>query len=463
MIKNNKRDCSDLSYNLCLEYSKYCEWNEATNQCQNTGGGGNNDIIGPYKYVTITENDGLRNGPEYKDGVVYYPLGGKSPYKSIVLTPGFGGGSADMSNWAVFYATHGFIAMTIGPNDEINDSHYQRGEGLLDGIETIIQENTRVGSPLYGLIDINSFAVSGYSMGGGAAHDAALIAQNNAKNIIKAIVSLNPTVLFEDCNICPEEEYDGKIYCICLAPELINHSIPSLIFAGEVEINELESYKGLLGQDIYYNLPENTTKILFEGINSGHGFSASPYGEIAEYSLNWIKYYLLNDNTECDSLLQTPSSASIYLNNLKCSETNSITIQYNPGWNIVGLPVYVEDFLGVNIFPEATKNTLYTFNSKYVLEELLTPGIGYWVYFKDQSNVTLSGSQINELTINLSQGWNMISGISSKQILTDDDNIIIPNTLFSFNASYFLSNTMEPGNGYWIRASKNGVITISLD
>jgi hypothetical protein len=125
--------------------------------------------------------------------------------------------------------------------------------------------------------------------------------------------------------------------------------------------------------------------------------------------------------------------------------------------------VYVEDFLGVNIFPEATKNTLYTFNSKYVLEELLTPGIGYWVYFKDQSNVTLSGPQINELTINLSQGWNMISGISSKQILTDDDNIIIPNTLFSFNASYFLSNTMEPGNGYWIRASKDGVITISLD
>ena len=146
-----------------------------------------------------------------------------------------------------------------------------------------------------------------------------------------------------------------------------------------------------------------------------------------------------------------------------CSETNSITIQYNPGWNIVGLPVDVEDFLGVNIFPEATKNTLYTFNSKYVLEDSLTPGIGYWVYFKDQSNVTLSGPQINEVTINLSQGWNMISGISSKQILTDDDNIIIPDTLFGFNTSYFLSNTMEPGNGYWIRASNDGDITISLD
>jgi len=32
---------------------------------------------------------------------------------------------------------------------------------------------------VFGLVDENSFSVSGYSMGGGASHDAALIAQEN--------------------------------------------------------------------------------------------------------------------------------------------------------------------------------------------------------------------------------------------------------------------------------------------
>ena len=140
-------ECYELNQSQCLEYPQYCEWNDETNQCQEIGGGrgggtdGGGSADGPYQYATITESQGLRNGPDYRDGVVYYPINGEAPYKSIVLTPGFGGGSTEMSNWAEFYASHGFIAMRIGPNDEINDSHYQRGDGLIEGIQTIIQES----------------------------------------------------------------------------------------------------------------------------------------------------------------------------------------------------------------------------------------------------------------------------------------------------------------------------------
>ena len=174
-------ECYELNQSDCLYWSDYCEWNDDTGQCQEIGGGsggggtGGGSADGPYEFSTITESQGLRNGPDYRDGVVYYPIDGIFPYKSIVLTPGFGGGSSTMSSWAEFYASHGFIAMIIGPNDEINDSHYQRGQGLIDGIESIRQENSRAGSPLYGLIDMDSFSVSGYSMGGGASHDAAMM------------------------------------------------------------------------------------------------------------------------------------------------------------------------------------------------------------------------------------------------------------------------------------------------
>ncbi|MDC1050710.1 hypothetical protein OAQ87_00760 [Candidatus Marinimicrobia bacterium] len=316
-------ECYQLSQSECLEYPQYCDWNDELNQCQDIGGGstgggtGGGSSDGPYDYATVTENDGLRNGSDYRDGVVYYPINADPPYKSIVLTPGFGGSSSEMSAWAEFYASHGFIAMRVGPNDEINDSHEDRGAGLLDGIESIRQENTRLESPLYNLIDMNSFSVSGYSMGGGASHNAAMIDENS----IQTIISLNPTVLFEDCEFCPANTYEGVEYCICLAPELINHTVPSLIFAGEVEIDELSAYAGMLGQDIYTNMPESTDKIMFEGAGSGHGFAAYPNGEVSNYALNWLKYQVLNDDSACESLLITPSLASQYLTNFACEQT----------------------------------------------------------------------------------------------------------------------------------------------
>ena len=151
-------------------------------------------------------------------------------------------------------------------------------------------------------------------MGGGASHNAAMI-----DGSLKALISLNPTVIFEDCDLCPGESHEGVIYCICLVPEFVDHAVPSLIFAGEVEVDELTAYEGMLGQDIYANMPETTYKIMFEGAGAGHGFAAYPYGEIQEYALNWLKYQVLNDTTVCESLLEIPSSASQYLTNIECT------------------------------------------------------------------------------------------------------------------------------------------------
>jgi hypothetical protein len=153
-------------------------------------------------------------------------------------------------------------------------------------------------------------------MGGGASHDAAMM-----DNSIKAVISLNPTVIFEDCNLCPASTYEGETFCICLVPQFVDHPVPSLIFAGEVEVNELTAYEGMLGQNIYSNLPQDTDKILFEGAGSGHGFAESPYGEVAQYSLNWLKYYALNDQSVCEDMLNTPSTSSQYLTNINCTES----------------------------------------------------------------------------------------------------------------------------------------------
>ena len=302
-------ECSDLSYSDCLYWSQYCEWNDEVGECQEIGGGGGEEF-GPYEFQTITEADSLRNGPDYRDGVLYYPIDASSPYKFIVITPGWGGGSSSMSAWGEFYASNGFIALTIGPNDEINDSHQQRAEGLLDGIETVRQENDRMASPVFGMIETENYSVCGYSMGGGAAQSAAMMDNN-----ITSVIALNPTVIFEDCDVC-----GGFDYCICLVPEFLDHSVPTFIFAGETEVDELPSYDGLLGQDQYANTPATTDKILFEGANSGHGFAAYPYGEVAAYIMNWTNYQILGDDSSCELLLQYPTTASQYLTTLGCND-----------------------------------------------------------------------------------------------------------------------------------------------
>ena len=87
-------------------------------------------------------------------------------------------------------------------------------------------------------------------MGGGASQIAATLDES-----LVSVLALNPTVIFEDCAVC-----SGFEYCICLVPDFLNHSVPTLIFAGENEVDELPDYDGLLGQDCYVNTPETTQK-----------------------------------------------------------------------------------------------------------------------------------------------------------------------------------------------------------
>ena len=307
-------ECYELNQADCLYWSYYCEWNEETSQCQEIGGGGGGgEADGPYDYQIITESDGLRNGPDYLDGRLYYPIDAEPPFKSIIFTPGYGGGSTSMADWAEYFASYGFTAMIIGPNDEINEWHIGRAEGLIDAITTIKQENERMASPLYGMIDSDSFIVSGYSMGGGASQIALTLDHPNVSSI-KAGIALNPTIILEDCDLCP---IDGG-YCICLVPEMLDHDIPTFIVAGQFELNELPSYDGLLGQDIYDNTPETTVKMLFEVAGGGHG--AAYETEPREKALQWAQYHLMGDVEICEALIEIPDTASDFQTTLNCEQ-----------------------------------------------------------------------------------------------------------------------------------------------
>ena len=316
-----KAECSDLDSTECVQWSQYCEWDEDTDQCTEIGGGGGNLDYGPFDFSYLTESDGIRNGPDYMNGLLYYPTSTNSPLKSIIFTPGWGGESTSMTGWAEYFASYGFIAMAIGPNDVENDNHEMRAEGLIDAIETIKQENERTNSPLNGIVDPDRFIVAGYSMGGGASQVALVLDHPYVDESIVGAVALNPTVIFEDCDLCPDNQY-----CICLVPEFLEHNKPTLIVAGQNEVDDLPAYEGLLGQDIYENTPQSTLKILYEIEYGGHGAAEASAGLVHEKMLEWMNYLLLDNMSYCDSLIMMPENASQYLTTLECGESISYDV-----------------------------------------------------------------------------------------------------------------------------------------
>jgi dienelactone hydrolase len=262
---------------------------------------------GPYGVGVLLESDGLRNGPDYKGATVYYPTNATPPFANIVIVPGYRAPEFMVQAWGPYFASHGIVTMTIGTN-QLGEFPEQRAVALLDAVETLRQENTRLDSPLFGNIDTNKFAVSGWSMGGGAAQLAAVMDNN-----LKAVLALCPWL---DNSVSSED---------------LDHPVPLLILSGEVD----ESAPPAEHADIHYVLtPVATEKLLFEVANGDHRVANGPQGgqgEVGKVALSWLKTYLEGDNCYFPLLLDPPVTASNYLTNLE-SDLFQINAGLNDAW-----------------------------------------------------------------------------------------------------------------------------------
>jgi len=219
------------------------------------------------------------------------------------------------------------------------------------------------------------------------------------------------------------------------------------------------------------------TKLLYGNnrVYVGHtvcGADAYPVGS-KEWSFQWeapesdvgdITFYL-------SSLAANHNHSSYgddtYVQTITLSPLQSVTLEIDndEGWNLVGLPLEVENSSFVILFPESIEGTLYSFDDGYNLETSLTQGEGYWLRFDEAGSTTIDGTPINELTISLNDGWNLVSGLSediSIYSVSDPGSIIIPGTLYGFNEDgYVEADILVPGEGYWVRAFEVGEITLT--
>lgn len=142
------------------------------------------------------------------------------------------------------------------------------------------------------------------------------------------------------------------------------------------------------------------------------------------------------------------------------------TIDMAAGWNLIGLPVDVDDASRDAVLPSAMPNTLFRSSNGYKLADSLQIGEGYWIRFQSASAVSVVGRSVLANTIPLSQGWNLISGLScgiSITSINDPGSVIVPNTVFEFDGVYAESDSLHPGRGYWVRASAADYVSLACD
>ena len=262
----------------------------------------------PFEISSIIESDGLRNGDNYNDATLYFPINNNENLKSIILVPGYQATQSSVALWAEYLAKRGIVSMTIGTNS-LNDLPSVRADALIDAMETIRQENVRVSSPLYHKIDTNSIAVGGWSMGGGGAQLAAKIDSS-----IKAVLSITPW-----------------LWPNTLSQSDLNHNTPVLIISGEVDPIAPNNQHS----NVHYNYtPNSTPKLLFEVSEADHNIPLDPSignGDLGNVAYAWLQLFLYGDMCYCElletDLLDQNLTASNYLTNLNCATLDRTTIK----------------------------------------------------------------------------------------------------------------------------------------
>ena len=154
--------------------------------------------------------------------------------------------------------------------------------------------------------------------------------------------------------------------------------------------------------------------------------------------------------------------ASISINYLNAQVTNTIHIKAK--WNMVSLPVKVQDAYYLTLFPGAIYQP-WSYDPPNETDTLRI-GRAYWMLFASDTTYLVTGEPIQSTIRDVWAGWNMVGSISEpiplSNIHSDPPGIIISD-LFEYNATsgYEKTDTIIPGSGYWVKVNQPGEIILS--
>jgi len=133
-----------------------------------------------------------------------------------------------------------------------------------------------------------------------------------------------------------------------------------------------------------------------------------------------------------------------------------------PGWNLVSVPTMGANMNANMLFPNKI-SSVFKYDGGYKPADSLKNGLGYWVKTASAETSYFNGQQLDLDTIHLVTGWNLVGTIGypvNVDSLEEQPAGIISSNFYRFNGSYLIIDTLQPGQGYWVRANQPGLVIV---
>lgn len=141
----------------------------------------------------------------------------------------------------------------------------------------------------------------------------------------------------------------------------------------------------------------------------------------------------------------------------------------NAGWNIVSLPLTVQNSFKDSVFAFSTSSAFAYEGGTYAVKDSLTVGTGYWLRFDSMRIIDMEGEAVFRDTMHVVEGWNLIGSISEpvpiESLRTIPSDIIV-SSFFSFEGYYKplqQTESLKPARGYWIKVNQDGEMIVAHD
>src|SRR5258707_3339274 len=142
-------------------------------------------------------------------------------------------------------------------------------------------------------------------------------------------------------------------------------------------------------------------------------------------------------------------------------QTELFTSQVPAVWNMVSVPLLVNDFHRSVLYPTANSDA-FAYTGTYSPTTILQNGVAYWLKFPFDTLCAFRGSLVDVETVAVRAGWNMIGSTSSTFPTSEIEPIgtEIQSQFFGYNNGYHLTTDLEPGSGYWVKVSQAGALVL---
>ena len=144
--------------------------------------------------------------------------------------------------------------------------------------------------------------------------------------------------------------------------------------------------------------------------------------------------------------------------------TSMFTFSVLPNWNLFSVPLGVSSPYLMALFPTVTTHAFSYDGSGYILRDTLLNSVGYWMKFAAGQQLSIAGTPRSADTITVQQGWNLIGGLSDTipagSVLSVPPSTIT-SSFFGYLNRYYVSDSLLPGFGYWVKMDTAGELVLT--